>query len=63
MSYAWPGMETDIKDHRKTYSRCSGSTTESIQPNQTVAPEIFGPCLSYYAKFIAAMYDLNTGIA
>jgi hypothetical protein len=61
---AWPGMTEDIQIHLDTCTKCvNPATADVIQPNQTVAVEIFGPFPSYQdAQFIVTMMDLNTGM-
>ena len=45
---AWPGMTEDIQDHLDCCTKCtSAPVPDTIQPNQVVAVEIFGPFPSY----------------
>jgi hypothetical protein len=53
---AWPGMTEDIQVHLDSCTKCtSPRSLDTIQPNQTIAVEIFGPFPSY-------QMDLNRGM-
>jgi len=61
--YAWPGMLTDVTQHKHQCEKCATSQIQPVYHNEQVALEIYGPFPSYTPeKYLMAMMDHNTGI-